>query len=63
MKLMKQNSLILYVKISFQTKIDFLVKQEEIDELNRILQKQQEQHIENLRLTVARLRQEQATVC
>ncbi len=37
--------------------------QEEIDELNRILQKQQEQHVENLRLTVAQLREEQATVC
>jgi hypothetical protein len=31
--------------------------------LNRILQKQQEQHVENLRLTIAQLREEQATVC
>lgn len=39
------------------------VFQEEIDELNRILEKQQEQHIENLQLTIKRLREEQATVC
>ncbi|CAF0917110.1 unnamed protein product [Rotaria sordida] len=38
-----------------------LFSSEEVDELNRILEKQQEQHLENLRLTVAQLKEEQAT--